>query len=87
MVEQTGGEPLCRHHWIIESPNGATSPGRCKICGEEKPFRNSNHDLDWKGYRTQSPEVAPDNSNQGAPVALTMSVLRTIDQLGGKKIA
>jgi len=24
------------HHWIIASPNGPTSIGRCKICGEVK---------------------------------------------------
>ena len=23
-------EPLCRHHWVIESPHGATSHGICK---------------------------------------------------------
>jgi len=29
------------HHWQIESPNGATSLGRCKRCGAEKRFHNS----------------------------------------------
>lgn len=32
------------HHWIIESPNGATSEGTCKICGIKKDFRNSEKD-------------------------------------------
>jgi len=31
----------CRHHWIIESPHGALSDGRCKICGEERQFRGA----------------------------------------------
>lgn len=35
------GAPTCRHHWVIASPNGATSAGRCKLCGETKEFRNS----------------------------------------------
>src|SRR3989304_2410455 len=29
----------CRHHWIIESPRGALSNGRCKICGEGRQVR------------------------------------------------
>ena len=37
----------CRHHWIIESPRGALSNGRCKICGEERQFRNSASDYIW----------------------------------------
>lgn len=28
------------HHYLIESPNGATSQGVCKKCGVEKVFRN-----------------------------------------------
>ena len=30
----------CRHHWLIETPSGATSPGYCKRCGEERQFSN-----------------------------------------------
>lgn len=37
----------CRHHWIIESPHGALSNGRCKVCGEERQFRNSANDYIW----------------------------------------
>ncbi len=37
----------CRHHWIIESPHGALSGGRCKICGDEREFRNSANDSIW----------------------------------------
>ena len=47
--EGTEGEPLCRHHWVIESPQGATSQGRCKHCGELKEFRNSAEDTLWEG--------------------------------------
>jgi hypothetical protein len=30
----------CRHHWIIETPNGPVSKGVCKLCGEERDFEN-----------------------------------------------
>ncbi|MFC2002679.1 hypothetical protein ACFLV4_01850 [Chloroflexota bacterium] len=31
----------CRHYWRIDSPNGPTSRGACKFCGEEREFSNS----------------------------------------------
>lgn len=34
-------ESSCKHLWIIESPNGPTSIGKCKLCGEQNEFRNS----------------------------------------------
>ncbi len=47
-------EPSCRHHWRIESPNGATSSGRCKICGEVKEFSNSSTDSIWENENSDS---------------------------------
>ncbi len=44
----------CRHHWIIESPQGALSVGRCKICGEEREFRNSGNDYIWDDESSSS---------------------------------
>ena len=41
--------PTCRHHWVIESPHGATSEGRCKLCDEVREFRNSSADTLWEG--------------------------------------
>jgi len=38
---------LCRHHWVIDTPNGAVSSGRCKRCGVAREFRNSSEDLMW----------------------------------------
>lgn len=38
VVEET---PKCCHHWVIESPNGSSSRGVCKFCGEERIFNNS----------------------------------------------
>ena len=31
--ERTAVEEQCRHHWVIESPNGPSSIGICKRCG------------------------------------------------------
>lgn len=42
--ETAGG---CRHHWVIETPSGSVSGGRCKRCGQTKEFRNSNEELLW----------------------------------------
>jgi hypothetical protein len=48
IVSDTGTPSLlCRHHWVIETPNGATSHGSCKRCGVQREFRNSTEDLLW----------------------------------------
>ncbi len=31
----------CRHHWVIETPNGATSLGVCKRCGRRRRYPNA----------------------------------------------
>ena len=41
-----GGE--CHHYWIVDSPNGPTSRGVCKLCGAEKEFNNYGPDS-WRG--------------------------------------
>ncbi len=35
----------CPHHWIIETPDGPISKGKCQLCGEEREFNNS---MDYK---------------------------------------
>jgi len=44
----------CAHHWIIESPKGATSLGRCKKCNAEKRFANWVEDYYTYGKRDLS---------------------------------
>ena len=46
-IEAASMSPVCRHHWVIETPNGSVSSGRCKRCGVAREFRNSNEDLMW----------------------------------------
>lgn len=61
--------PACPHHWIIETPRGALSNGRCKACGEERQFRNSATDHlwedesgsgynAWRGSRSSAPKAS-----------------------------
>lgn len=47
-ASEAAGETQCRHHWLIESPHGATSMGICKLCGAQKEFRNSAHGWLWE---------------------------------------
>ena len=30
----------CRHYWLIEAPEGPTSLGVCRYCGQERTFEN-----------------------------------------------
>lgn len=41
--------PQCRHHWVIDTPRGATSWGVCKVCGAKKEFPNSASDSLYEG--------------------------------------
>jgi hypothetical protein len=39
--------PVCRHHWVIDSPSGPASRGVCKVCGAVKQFSNVPVDSVW----------------------------------------
>jgi hypothetical protein len=65
--------PTCQHHWLIETPRGSTSHGRCKVCGEEREFRNSASDHlwedesgsgynAWRGIRSVTRNVSDDDA-------------------------
>lgn len=38
----------CEHHWQIASPNGPTSTGTCRVCGEVREFKNSIQITSWE---------------------------------------
>ncbi len=70
--------PTCQHHWLIETPRGAMSRGRCKRCGEERDFRNSAQDYlwedesgssynAWRGVRSSARVVADDDEVAASP--------------------
>ncbi len=42
----------CVHHWIIESPNGRTSAGVCKRCGDTRDFANATENVMWEHTNT-----------------------------------
>jgi hypothetical protein len=42
----------CRHHWVIESPHGATSRGVCKRCGIARRFPNAPEDNIWDSAKS-----------------------------------
>jgi len=46
--EKATEDGQCRHHWLIESPEGPISMGICKLCGAQKEFRNSASDFLWE---------------------------------------
>ena len=39
---------VCAHHWVIDSPNGPTSSGVCKLCGATQDFVNSIGSVGWE---------------------------------------
>jgi hypothetical protein len=41
MSEQNKKQRQCVHYWIIDSPDGHTSFGKCKYCGMVKEFSNN----------------------------------------------
>ena len=53
-IEVVATAPGCAHHWVIASPNGEMSMGRCKVCGAEKEFPNSAEDYLWERSVPQS---------------------------------
>ena len=53
-TEITAETPVCAHRWVIETPNGATSHGTCRVCGAEKEFPNSAEDGLWERDVPQS---------------------------------
>jgi hypothetical protein len=44
-MDQSKRDPECNHHWVIDSAEGPTSRGRCKLCGSERSFLNQYQDL------------------------------------------
>ena len=40
LPKESNDEPMCVHYWVIECPEGPTSVGTCRNCGERKVFRN-----------------------------------------------
>jgi hypothetical protein len=75
--------PTCQHHWIIDTPRGALSAGRCKRCGEIREFKNSTEyvwDDDsgggspWRGIRATPTKSTADDNEMAASGRSTKAV-------------
>ncbi len=60
-------QPTCQHHWVIASPRGAMSEGRCKRCGEAREFRNSTTDYVWDDDSTKDKGYTPWRGTRSSP--------------------
>jgi len=57
-IEEIEELDTCQHHWIIESPNGPTSGGTCKICGTVREFKNSMPLSGWEREPAETRQTA-----------------------------
>ena len=48
--EQSLIAPTCKHQWMIAPPNGPTSSGSCRLCGDKRDFVNYTEKTTW-GYK------------------------------------
>ena len=75
-IEVVEAEPGCAHHWAIESPNGPTSYGTCKRCGEiRERLRRSL--FDWTQLTTRYGNTWP-HQPPGADGKATLAGLRSL---------
>jgi len=57
--EAERGEGICRHHWVIEAPDGPVSHGKCRLCGETQEFKNVIESTPWgEESRDSAPQEA-----------------------------
>ena len=40
----------CRHEWVIETAEGPTSWGECRVCHERREFQNATPDITVWGH-------------------------------------
>jgi hypothetical protein len=55
VAEESAVPSECCHHWLIEGGTTPTSKGVCKLCGQEKQFKNS-YKSGASGDKTQASE-------------------------------
>ena len=54
-VREVPSQEECRHHWVIESPDGPMSKGACRLCGAEREFRNYLENPRWEDFTLDRP--------------------------------
>ena len=50
---------VCRHYWVIESPDGPISHGMCRLCGATKSFKNIIEAAPWRDDGHKVPVKEP----------------------------
>ena len=60
--DSSEGGDICIHYWVIDSPEGPTSRGICRLCGAEDEFSNyisypSWQDTKWGRSKHNAPEL------------------------------
>jgi hypothetical protein len=62
----------CAHHWVIDTPAGPLSQGRCKLCGQDREFRNSPENaFYWEDDASRKAATAAAASGTTTPTAAT----------------
>ena len=41
---------VCTHIWMLDPPEGPTSPGVCKLCSKTEVFPNALPEAEWGGH-------------------------------------
>ncbi|OGO33155.1 MAG: hypothetical protein A2Z29_08510 [Chloroflexi bacterium RBG_16_56_11] len=68
MTDNGSKQKKCIHYWILESPDGRTSVGKCKYCGVSNEFSNDWHDALNNLGKKESPSREPDLETESEPV-------------------
>ena len=72
----------CRHHWVIESAQGATSSGFCKLCAARREFANSCPGVAWEDNH-----AAPETLRSAPTYSLWLELPRlTLAPKGADKV-
>ncbi|MFC1870977.1 hypothetical protein ACFLYF_01040 [Chloroflexota bacterium] len=62
--EKGKNSEVCSHYWMIGTPNGPTTKGTCRLCGEEKEFASSFESLIDMKIKKNTPveqDISEDN--------------------------
>ena len=62
----------CVHHWMIDTPDGPTSHGRCERCGEGREFPNwieGTYNFDTPVEGDEEDHLAPPKRRSGGILA------------------
>ena len=68
---------ICTHHWMIESPQGETSMGKCKLCGDKRSFQNYNNSGLYPRRYSQSGQEAMERREYYREVGISSRSIRS----------